>query len=70
MNTAKALAQIYATILKEDGPIEARQYVAMVVSNTIDDLQIDNIPVTAENIEKRLVEKTQIYIDDSSEEVA
>jgi hypothetical protein len=48
---------------KLDGAAAARVHVSIGFVNSIDDLMIDNIPVTPENIEKRLCEKAEVYRD-------
>ena len=63
MNTAEAISLIYKGMSKFEGPAAAREHVSIVIGNSIDDLMIDNIPVTPENIEKRLCEKAEVYRD-------
>lgn len=70
MNTEQALAKIYNSVLQDEGPVEAKQYVAMIISNIIDDLQLEGIPVSAESLQLRLCHKAQFYGNGEQEEVA
>lgn len=69
MKASEALAKIYKFHLR-GGHKEAMNMVAIVLSNVIDDIDVDGHPVTPEAIEKGLTEKARIHSDDTSKDVA
>jgi hypothetical protein len=54
MKTTESLAELYRAIDEMEGPSRARQHVSVVVSFIIGNIQDENLPVTAEEIERRL----------------
>lgn len=57
MKTSDSLAELYKAIEEMDGPAEAREHVSVVVSNIIANIQDEKLPVTAEEIERRLLQE-------------
>lgn len=61
MKTTESLAMLYSAIEEMDGPREAREHVATVVSFIIGRIQDDKLPVTADEIERRLAQEAIDY---------
>ncbi len=54
MKTTESLAELYRAIEEMEGPLEAREHVSVVVSFIIGNIQDEKLPLTAEEIERRL----------------
>lgn len=63
MNTSKALATLYSIIEKEMGTVRAKQSVSTAVQLVISDILDEKLPVTAEEIEKRLESYVNDYVE-------
>ena len=63
MNSSEALAELYTIIAKEMGNIKAKQSVSNSIELIISDIQDAKMPVTAEEIEKRIIEYVTIYLE-------
>lgn len=59
MNSSKALQIIYEVTSKKIGPLEARRFVSSTLYNLIADFQDSGQEITAESIEKALIEEAQ-----------
>lgn len=58
----ESIETLYQIIDKAEGPKEAKQLIEACLSNIIDDLQQENLPVTGEEIEKRLAKLAEDFI--------
>lgn len=63
MKTSKALATLYSIIEKEMGAVKAKQSVSNAVYLVICDIQDAKLSVTAEEIENRLEEYVNDYVE-------
>jgi hypothetical protein len=63
MTTNKSIEVIYMTIKLKHGKIKAKSTVKAIVSNILDDLELEGLEVTEKNISARL----QKYADDFSQ---
>ncbi len=54
MKTSELLCELYKVIHDFKGPSEARQMVSLTVSFIIGNIQDENLPVTSEEIDRRL----------------
>jgi hypothetical protein len=70
MTTSEALILIYKFMAKYEGRVAAREHISIILSNAICDLELDELPITAENLEVKLVEKAESYKEDSDEKTA
>ena len=61
MRTNEAMAELYTILSELLGPSKAREHVATIVSLIISDLQDQKLPVSAEEIEIRLVDHARTY---------
>lgn len=70
MNSAKSIETLYNIIQKLSGPIEAKKFLADSLYNIMSEIQEENLPVTASEIEKRLSKKAYEYLEVSKNNVA
>ena len=63
MKTAESLAALYKIINKLNGPIAAKESISAAVYLIICDLQQEGLEVTPEQIEKRLSDYAQDFIE-------
>lgn len=61
MKTSESLLALYEIFNDLEGPQEAREFVANSVWLILSDIQDQNLPITAEEIEKRLFSKALEY---------
>lgn len=61
MKTSESLLALYEIFNDLEGPQEAREFVANSVWLILSDIQDEKLPITAEEIEKRLVSKASEY---------
>lgn len=57
MKASESLAELFKAIEEMEGPGEAREHVSVVVSLIIGNIQDEKLPVTAEEIERRLFQE-------------
>ena len=63
MKSSEALAELYTIIAEEMGNVKAKQSVSNSIELVISDIQDAKLPVTAEEIEKRIIEYVTIYLE-------
>ena len=70
MKTSQNLEILYRIMYKHMGPIEAKNFLSDVIFNIISELQEEQSPVTAEEIDSRLSRKVAEYQKASNSDVA
>lgn len=61
MKTSESLAVLYKAIEEMEGSSEARKFVSTVVAVVIGNIQDEKLPVTAEEIERRLAQEARDF---------
>lgn len=70
MTTSEHIEILYKIIDQHLGPIQAKNFVSEVVFNIISELQEEQKPITAKEIDSRLSKKVSEYQQASKSDVA
>ena len=63
MNITRSMAELYNLFERLKGPIEARELIVAIVYNNMVDIQDEGLPMTAEELDKRISANINDYLD-------
>lgn len=70
MKTSKALITIYKSLEHHVGKVQAKHHLAGFLLNVLAEIEDQNLEVSEEEIDKRLIERAEFIIKYSKDEVA